>query len=256
MDQENRYGTLAVQQRLLELLKTFDKICLEHDIKYSVSSGTMLGAIRHQEFIPWDDDVDITIERKYYDRLMEAIKRSALLVCERDLWLDRIRFKEDTMEKGHQSCPTIDVFTWDYVPDNRLKERIKYYSIAFLQGMIKGRPDYARFSWPNKVLSFVTYTMGRLFPLSVKLRVYDRIALWGNGRETVYQAGYHDQFNALRFRYPFHLLDKVERRCFEDTEVNVMVRYDEYLRIIYGDHYMTPPTEANRKPTHTHKNNI
>lgn len=251
MDKENRYGTLAVQQRLLQLLRAFDKICLEHDIKYSVSSGTMLGAIRHQGFIPWDDDVDITIERKYYDGLMEAIKRSALLVCERDLWLDRIRFKEDTMKNGHQSCPTIDVFTWDYVPDNKLKERIKYYCIAFLQGMIKGRPDYARFSWPNRVLSFVTYMAGRLFPLSMKLRVYDRIALWGNGSETVYQAGYHDQFNALRFRYPFHLLDAVERHRFEDIEVNVMVRYDEYLKIIYGEDYMTPPQENDRKPTHT-----
>ena len=250
MDRNNQYGTLEVQLRLLQLLKTFDKICLDCDVKYSVSSGTMLGAIRHHGFIPWDDDVDITIERKYYDRLMGAINDSTLLVREKDLWLDRVRFRDDTLNKGHHPCPTIDVFTWDYVPDNKFKERIKYYSIAFLQGTIKGRPDYSRFSWPNKLLSFVTYMTGKLFPLSLKLRVYDSLALWGNGRETIYQAGYHDQFNALKFRYPFHLMDNVERRRFEDIEVNVMVRYDEYLRIIYGDQYMTPPAESKRKPTH------
>ena len=250
MDLENKYGTLNVQQRLLRLLKIFDQICLEHDIKYSVSSGTMLGAIRHQGFIPWDDDVDITIERRDYERLMIAVKESPVLARGKKLWLDRIWLRDD-YETDHHSCPTIDVFTWDHVPDNKLKERVKYYCIAFMQGMIKGHPDYKRFSWPNKVLSFAAYMVGKLFPLSVKLNLYDRIALWGNGHETKFQAGYHDQFNALRFRYPFHLLDEVERKRFEDMEVNVMVRYDEYLKIIYGKDYMIPPQENNRKPTHT-----
>ena len=256
MDFEDKYGTLNVQRKLLQLLQSFDWICLENEIKYSVSSGTMLGAIRHQGFIPWDDDVDITIERKYYDRLMAAVNEAPSLVCEKGLWLDRVRFKDDTKKSALESNPTIDVFVWDHVPDNRLLERMKYYSIAFLQGTIKDRPDYARFSWSNKVMSFITYYIGKIIPLSAKLRTYSWIAQWGNGQETLFQAGYHDQFNALRFRYPFHLLDKVERRRFEDIEVNVMVKYDEYLKIIYGDHYMTPPTEANRKPTHTKKTKI
>ena len=252
MDLENKYGTLNVQQRLLRLLKIFDQICLEHDIKYSVSSGTMLGAIRHQGFIPWDDDVDVTIERKYYERLMVAVEESPILARGKRLWLDRIWLKDDydAMQVDHQSCPTIDIFTWDHVPDNRLKERMKYYCIAFLQGTIKTHPDYARFSLSGKVLSFVTNMVGKSFPLSMKLKAYDRIALWGNDRETKLKAGYHDQFNALRFRYPFHLLDAVERHRFEDIEVNVMVKYDEYLKIIYGENYMIPPQEDNRKPTH------
>lgn len=252
MDIENKYGTLKVQQRLLQLLKTFDALCKKNNIVYSVSSGTMLGAIRHQGFIPWDDDVDITIERKYYNRLMAVVHESPTLVSDKDLWLDRIWLMEDyeVFHGDRHACPTIDVFTWDYVPDNKLKERIKYYAIAFLQGTIKPRPDYTRFSWSGKVLSFVTYMAGRFFPLSVKLRLYDRLALWGNGKPTRFQAGYHDQFNALRFRYPFHMLEKVERHRFEDTEVNVMSSYDEYLKIIYGENYMTPPQESDQRPTH------
>ena len=88
MDIENKYGTLKVQQRLLQLLKTFDALCKKNNIVYSVSSGTMLGTIRHQGFIPWDDDVDITIERKYYNRLMAAVQESPTLVSDKDLWLD------------------------------------------------------------------------------------------------------------------------------------------------------------------------
>ena len=51
------------QLKVLEVLDTFDAICKKHNIKYFLSSGTLLGAVRHKGFIPWDDDVDVVIER-------------------------------------------------------------------------------------------------------------------------------------------------------------------------------------------------
>lgn len=63
-----------VQLRLLEMLKYLDKICKEHNIKYWLSSGTCLGAIRHGGFIPWDDDLDIELHKSDYKKLIKILK--------------------------------------------------------------------------------------------------------------------------------------------------------------------------------------
>ena len=61
------------QMRMLEILLEVDKICKKHDIKYWLSSGTLIGAMRHDGFIPWDDDLDIEMMRSDYLRLMEVL---------------------------------------------------------------------------------------------------------------------------------------------------------------------------------------
>ena len=115
MDVENQYGLKEMHGELLKLLHLFDTFCQQHSITYSVSSGTLLGAIRHNGFIPWDDDLDITLSRKEYERLISIISSSRELKCEKVLWIDRIRLKD----QDYSYAPTIDVFVWDCVPDNR-----------------------------------------------------------------------------------------------------------------------------------------
>ena len=55
----------------IEILDVFDKVCRDNNLKYSLAYGTLLGAVRHQGFIPWDDDIDVMMPRKDYDRLLE-----------------------------------------------------------------------------------------------------------------------------------------------------------------------------------------
>lgn len=75
--EEVRCGFLVTQERkkvwavLLDLMVLFDSICKKHQLKYSLYSGTMLGAVRHHGFIPWDDDVDITMPREDYEKLLQ-----------------------------------------------------------------------------------------------------------------------------------------------------------------------------------------
>lgn len=65
--------TYRMQQRMLELLKVLDDICRKHNITYWLSGGSMLGAVRHQGFIPWDDDLDVELLRPDYERLMHLL---------------------------------------------------------------------------------------------------------------------------------------------------------------------------------------
>lgn len=58
----------------MNILKFIDRVCKENDISYFVNYGTLLGAIRHKGFIPWDDDIDICLYREDYDRFLNVVK--------------------------------------------------------------------------------------------------------------------------------------------------------------------------------------
>lgn len=94
MDLFNEYGTLEVQKGLLKLIKEFHAFCEANDIKYSLSWGSLLGAIRHKGFIPWDDDLDVMMDRKNYNTFIALIDTNKKLTCNRNdngLWIDKIR---------------------------------------------------------------------------------------------------------------------------------------------------------------------
>lgn len=69
-----RYDIKEVQKRILLILIEVDRICRKHNIKYSLEGGTLLGAIKYKGFVPWDDDIDIVMERSEYERFLEICK--------------------------------------------------------------------------------------------------------------------------------------------------------------------------------------
>ena len=70
MDLENKYGTLEIQKELLLLLQEVHNFCVSNDITYSIAYGSLLGAVRHKGFIPWDDDLDIMVDRENYKKIL------------------------------------------------------------------------------------------------------------------------------------------------------------------------------------------
>lgn len=71
----NDYGNLELHQVLLAAMKDIDKICREHGLRYFLHAGTLLGAVNHKGFIPWDDDVDISLMRYDYEKLCDILHR-------------------------------------------------------------------------------------------------------------------------------------------------------------------------------------
>lgn len=66
-----------LQKRLLNIAKAFKGVCEKYDLKYCMISGTLLGAVRHRGFIPWDDDIDFIMPRNDYDKLLEIYKKDS-----------------------------------------------------------------------------------------------------------------------------------------------------------------------------------
>ena len=250
MDKENKYGTKEVQYALLLLLKNMDAFFIKNKIPYSLDSGTLLGAVRHNGFIPWDDDIDIIIDRDTYDRLCSLDFRGTGLRMERDLWIDRIKFSNDYIAgiKSRQN-PTIDVFILDNAPDNKYFRKLCDLLICFVQGMIKPKPKYDRFSIRYKLLSFIAYNLGLLMKRDTKVRLYHLIATCCRNKKTQYKTCYFYEFNEIGKVFNSDVFIRTEKHLFEDSEFSIISQYDEYLTTLYGD-WHTPPPESERKPLH------
>lgn len=128
------------QLKVLEVLDTFDAICKKHNIKYFLSSGTLLGAVRHKGFIPWDDDVDVVIERTEYEKLKKVCEQENIAPYvlvdafkSKDYTYTYARFrKSDTTyilrgEVANNYCSGIyiDIFCYDYLSDNKVLAAIQ-----------------------------------------------------------------------------------------------------------------------------------
>ena len=118
MDDSNRYGTLQRQKELFVMMKEIDAFCQKHSISYSLAGGSLLGAIRHNGFIPWDDDIDLMVDRKNLSKFLDAFYEfsdETPYFLNRYLWVYRIQEVNDT--SAGLLRPTIDVFVFDHCPD-------------------------------------------------------------------------------------------------------------------------------------------
>lgn len=248
MDLDNKYGTLVEQQNTLPLLKDFDEFCMEHNIKYSVDCGTLLGVIRHKGYIPWDDDLDFIITREQLNKLICEIKNSDKLTLIKDLWFFRVTYKESKCPKICTNVPEVTFFVLDKAYRNKLHQKIKVIRLLIMQQFFKERPNSSVKPFTMWLRLFVGWLIGSPFSYDWKFKHFNKACTTGNGKSGLVACyGYWPR--DLKITHKADILDRLHRRKFENIEVNVMDDYDEHLTALYGD-YMTPPSENHRKTTH------
>lgn len=238
MDIENNYGLKECQQNLLRLMSVFDKLCRENDIVYCVDSGTLLGTIRHNGFIPWDDDLDVVVDRDNYDKLMKVNFEIYGLRYIRNTFIESLCLSDSS--KSSKKL-VLDIFTIDNTPDSSFARKLKIAHLIMIHGMwhhyFKEQVD--THSFVKKVYSFIFRNIGRFYSEEQIFKIFQRVSKKDNNRKTKYVQCFNYMSYELNVRYPSDILKEIERHQFESIEVNVPKLYDVYLSNLYGD-WKTP----------------
>ena len=244
---EDLYNTRATQEELLAMMKDIHDFFEREKIVYSLTSGSLLGAVREKGFIPWDDDMDIMVDRHNFERILSAFSGCKGYTLQRDLWVYRIRRETQERASGYQ--PTVDIFVLDNVPKNKLSWKCKVLRLKILQGMMKKKPEYGKYSFIQKLMVATTRCMGLFFTDNFKWKRYNKISQIGNKTPTKHKAMYNDLYKYLSVRYDANIMDKLQMHAFEDTQFYITEKYDHCLKTLYGD-YMTPPPKEERISAH------
>lgn len=245
-----------VKETELEILSKVDEFCREHNIKYSLAYGTMLGAIRHKGFIPWDDDIDIFMLREDYDRfeklwLKEAphgyiLENSKLNTefsqCHTKILKDNTTFLQDGEAKAnYHKGIFIDIFVLDRVADTVLKQKIQKIN-AMLYFLYTRGYSYDRGS--NIVKLGCKFLLG-----IVPNKSYRNIAGRFERKLSKYNSHIGNKLvcycvmESLNCYYPGDSMEKMEKVVFEGKSFFCSKNYDVMLAAEYGDYMKLPPEE-------------
>lgn len=256
-----------IQELELEILKEIDRICNLHNIKYSVAYGTMLGAVRHKGFIPWDDDVDILMMRSDYIRFGEICKtelneqrffyQTNATDGEYYYLFDKVRlnntvFKESFVSKYNiHHGVYIDIFPIDNLPNSIWKQTLQYYSFHFFRTGVQSKYLMLGARSGSKRFVFtLLHCLYFLFPIKWLYKMAHKVAMRYDKDKDVNKVICF--FGAYKKRdiYDAHEYEKYNRCIFENIEVNILAEYDSVLKQLYGNYMKLPPVEK-RDTKHT-----
>ena len=260
-----------VQLTQLEIAKEVKRICTENNIHYFLDGGTLLGAVRHEGFIPWDDDLDIGMLREDYEKFLNIApvvmdKKYFLQTPYSDdnygLFFSKVRKlgtvyieKSSHASKAHNEI-WIDIFPYDNYPDDtkkrkRLIKRITLYRrILFVKSRIK--PWLIKQKLFEKTICYIGYLPYRFFSCLIS-----RKKLLFKAKS--FQTQYNSQNTSYKYPQgsepcgqwivPVDAFNSFEMKTFEDTNFSVPLGYDVFLKNGYGD-YMQLPPEDKRENRH------
>jgi len=253
----------------VDILTNVHDFCEKNGIKYSLYAGTLIGAIRHKGFIPWDDDIDIVMTRPNYEKFIHGYKdddgiyKLHELSTDPDYALQYAKVEDTrTILKENTSLKTmginIDIFPCDNLSDT------KEDSIAIFQKCAKIKfMHFGKLVKPGKKNSFFKKIC--ILGLKILLMFYsmrnlakklDKMAKTMGKANSKYVGPLASFYGGRSIRgnscaiWPREIFDDYNLVPFEDRQFYVMKGYDTYLTSIYGD-YMQLPPEGERQSPHT-----
>lgn len=253
-----------LQKVQLMMLKDFIKICEDNDITYFVIGGSLLGAVRHNGFIPWDDDIDVIMFRKDFEKLDKVFsenpndKYHLFNVLNEETYhytFARFNLKNTLLEEwwAKQVDYTvnifIDIFIIDKIPDNNIKRFIhRWTSFTLNQMVLYSIIKHENESKIKEIIQKTAYFILKIIPISpmtIKKRCIKSYTKYENIECKQYCDFPSVHLMPIYEKKDFFPLKKVK---FEDIYVNVPNDYDKILTRLYGNYMELPPEDKRFRP--------
>lgn len=247
-----------IQNTELQILLYVDAFCREHNIQYSLYAGTMLGAIRHKGFIPWDDDVDICMTRENYEKFLSEFKGNDRYVMENNrinpkfkrLFFTKI-FDTYTVatEDGFKPLPNgglwVDIFPMDYVPDDS-KKRKKIIKKLYIDSKL---PPYRDMTKPTgkALLARALFFWKGTKKMTSEFENYVATATKGKYCKDLTSQTLESIKKDTKL-YPTDCFNHYVDVLFEGHLLPCLADYKDVLTIEFGDYMTLPPVE--KRQTH------
>lgn len=245
-----------LQLTMLEILKVFDKFCREHDLKYSLYAGSLLGAVRHKGFIPWDDDLDVCMSRSDYEKFLKLWQENppegyVLQNKENSKYFDqsfsKVRkdhttFLQDQWQIGnHHTGIFLDVFPIDRIPDGKLNRMIfKWHCMKYQLLTREFVPPKG-----GAIVRFGSAVILACTPKTCREKVRQntlkKITRYNHRQELETVA--IETMASLRKPFAPDMLDAYVDLPFENGEFMCYAGWDDHLRRKFGDYMQLPPEE-------------
>lgn len=239
----------------LNCLEIFKSICEKYNLKYYAINGTLLGAVRHEGFIPWDDDIDVGMPRKDYETFLIVAEKEIMLPyylqtykSERSFTMDMAKLRNSNttgFTKTEALNDTnkgifIDIFPIDNVPDDtvvRENDDKKHRFQMHLVSAVSKKANYKGFF--GQIINVIRKIASMLVYQSVKERLLNKIIKdikKYNDTQTVY-CGMRSFWAKNPFIWRVEDCQEVKEIPFEKTLIAVPIGFDRILTEIYGDYH-------------------
>lgn len=268
---------------LLKLLKEFDRVCRKYGLKYYLICGSLIGAVRHHAFIPWDDDLDVAMTREDFDALKKYVDKewregdfkfldydqmgngifldfmTRLVYMREEVPNNIFKKAASGMTNGVPNHVSMDIYVLDNASNNETKHKIITTLIRGVYGLGMGHRafiDYSTYkneSFATRFIVRITSQIGKLLPLSWICRMYETLRKWNSKKECdcYYESNgwtrcFHTKFSKELFG---------EGTYLEVYGIPIMVpaKYEEFLETHGYHNFMSFPPANIRKPTHSVK---
>ena len=249
-----------IQQILLGFLLEVDRICKKHNIKYFLGGGSLLGAVRHKGFIPWDDDADVMMLRKDYDRFLSVLPNelpnylfAQTQKNEKDSHFPftKLRINDTLLSTEFTSrFPNIhngiflDVLAQDYTSNSAFLRKIHMKATASSRWLVLDKWRGTSVNANSRFSSLCANILRKIFPLGFLQKVQNKlISLHKNMKNPKYLFDSMGR-NVSRGAFPAEWLDEAIWVDFENAKLPIPKEYDKYLKYLYGDYMeMIPVSE-------------
>ncbi len=268
--------------RILKILLTdFDRVCQKYGLHYYLICGSLLGAVRHGDLIPWDDDVDIAMPRKDFDILLKHVNEE--WGADKDImflnynqmgghafldYMTRIVYMKEEIPvnifrkikgKGRADIDNhlpMDIYVLDNASDNETFHNMQTQLIRGLYGLAMGHrayinpEDYANRDEKTQKIVKTLSGIGKHIPLSWILGCYEWVRKWNKNKKCENYFESNGFIYCIPWKFKQEWFGEGTRLSLGDVSVSAPQDYEAFLEMHYGDFTQYPPMHL-RKPTHS-----